>query len=219
MIIVSRSSNKKLYAKSEELIKLDVKKIQSTSYLGGQDKALKYLLHLFDYDVDWVINIDEDAFVFDSQRILNLIQYMKDNHYDYCGLPDGGIVNERKHNPIVPNAFFNIFNVKNIKIDRNEIYQTKFSNDLTQYIPSILKTDVYQWNTREQYYCLFFWLIKRYKCLFLNGYEHTDGMSTILQDHEGNDFLIHTWCARTYGVEAGQTERINLAYEWVKTKC
>jgi len=214
MIIVSRSENKILHTKSKEINSSNIERVRG-KFGGGQDAALKYLLNLFNFNDDWVINIDDDAFVFDSQRILNLIEFMHENNYDYCGMPDGGIVNERRHNPIVPNAFFNIINVKNIKINRNEIYQTKFTDDLKQYIPSILKPDIlYQWNTREQYYCLFFWLIKRYKCLFLNAYEHVDGMSTILQDHEGNDFLIHTWCARTYGVEPRQTERINQAYEW-----
>jgi len=218
IILVTRSANSTLYLKSlDTTSSFPYERIREKHFKGGQEAALRYLLNLFEYDVDWVVNIDEDAFVFDPDRILKLIEYMDQFGYDFCGMPDGGVTRERKHNPIIPNAFFNIFRVSKIKINRSTILKQDFRNDLFKFLPEKLIKEGfdYTWNVKEKYYCLFFWLLRvGYKCLYLNGYDHSDGISTILQDHEGQDFLIHTWCARTYEVEVGQNQRIDEAYHY-----
>ena len=218
IVLVTRSVNPTLYLKSYETTKnLPYERIREKHFKGGQDVALRYLISLFKYNVDWVVNIDEDAFVFNTDRIVKLIDYMDKEGYVFCGMPDGGVVRERQHNPIIPNAFFNIFNVKRVQINLKAIYKQEFKNDLCEFLPRELMKDglLYEWDFREKYYCLFFWLLRMgYKRLYLNGYEHSDGISTILQDHEGIDFLIHTWCARTYEIESGQTQRINKAFDY-----
>ena len=64
---------------------------------------------------DWVINIDEDFFVFDEEKIISLLKHMIKNEIDYCGVSDGGQVRHRTGSPLVVNPFFNIFNTKKIR--------------------------------------------------------------------------------------------------------
>lgn len=74
-----------------------------------------YFYKIMNSGVDYVINIDEDAFLIDRDAFLSLLKYCIEMDYDNCGFPDGGVLPIRKHNPLVTNAFFNIINVKKIK--------------------------------------------------------------------------------------------------------
>jgi hypothetical protein len=110
--VVTRSINHSLYRLSQSTIDLPFKsvRLQDTSANG-------YLYELLNMDLDYIINIDEDAFVFNNQRLLQLLEYCIINDIDACGFPDGGVLPIRTHNPLVLNPFFNIFNIKKLKKD------------------------------------------------------------------------------------------------------
>jgi hypothetical protein len=74
-----------------------------------------YLYKLLNIDASWVINIDEDAFILSNNELLNLLDFMQKNEYDFCGMPDGGVVPIRGANPVAMNPYFNIFNIKKIR--------------------------------------------------------------------------------------------------------
>jgi len=176
---------------------------------------------------DWVINLDEDCFIYDSDKLMNLIKYMDDNDYHICGISDGGVNKCRFHNPVAFNPFFNIIDVRKTssisncnpgkESDDREI--GTFSDDLKKFTPFHLlkypyKYDNFQW----QYYPLFFHMLRNnVNFLYLDCEEFGDGFSTIVKDHNGDPFLIHSWYARTYNSNSkveNHTNRINTVYDF-----
>lgn len=165
-------------------------------------EADEYFYKLVTLDADWVINLDEDAFVTNPMRIYNLIQYMEDHDYVCAGMPDGGVCHHRFHNPLVQNAFFNIINISAIKktfcpIEAKPLihvkeYETQFPEQLMQH--------AYAFDNFEPYYPFFFWLLKHnFKMLYLDAIDWSrDETSTVLLDHTNKPFLIHCWYSRVF---------------------
>jgi len=121
--IVTRTYGEELHKYCKAFINLPYEIIPFKGL--GNDQYLKKILSL---DVDFVINIDEDCFIYDSNEILSLMQYMIDNNYDYCGVPDGGIYEIRRGSPIVMNPFFNIFDLRKI---RPKLLDAKIGNAIS----------------------------------------------------------------------------------------
>ena len=177
-----------------------------------------YLYHnLLDNDADFVINIDEDAFILDNNKLKKLLDYVIENEYINCGMPDGGVVDIRKHNPLVTNPFFNILNVKEIRkqFDVKEILKNFSSHnmDFEKYAPLHLLKNKFAYDYYEPYNPFFVWLTVNFKTLFLNAEVHQDGISTILKNHENESFLLHSWYSRFYGVDEVHTQRIKNLYK------
>lgn len=214
ILIFTRSMNIKLFELSSNSITLPFKHIRM-KHTG----ALGYFYDMLKYDCDYAINIDEDAFVFDNERLNALLKYFISNDYVNCGFPDGGVLNVRHENPIVTNPFFNILNIKKIKenIDYEQIEHFDFKKfDYEKFVPKHLLTgSEYRFSYNpDPFYPFFLWLNINFKCLYLNGvtYDNNDGYTTILQDNEGSPFLYHTWFSRFYEVNAIHTQRINNVY-------
>jgi len=180
-------------------------------------------------DTKYAINVDEDAFVFNVDAMLDLVSYMDKHDFGFCGVPDGGVIHHREHNPIAPNPFFNIFNcdlLKNfppIVVPKEDDDKLKgiFDPQLIVHEPTTLFKDGVDWkydNFQWQYYHLFFnWLLRGIKPLYLDIDIGDDGISTIVKNHKGVPFLEHTWFARHYydGFIDGVNHfnRINSIYE------
>lgn len=107
VIMTTRSMNDTLYDWSQALITLPYKRKKLTG-LNDWWHARDYRYLIFEFDVDGIINMDEDCFVFDNGRLAGLLAYMRENGYDFCGVPDGGACVHRFHNPVVTNPFFNL---------------------------------------------------------------------------------------------------------------
>ena len=210
IIVATRSMSDRLYKLSQLMLDLPFQSVQfkNTSADG-------YIYELINLDVDYVINIDEDAFVFDNEAILILLKHCIENDYYACGLPDGGVITTRQHNPLVLNPFFNIFNIRILK---NEFHNYKIENyivhrkEFEKYTPyHLMKTKYTYDNMFEPFYPFFVWLSQSGKILYLNAENHKDKISTLLKNHEAKPFLIHTWYARRYGNDILHTLRINKA--------
>ena len=103
--------NDVLYHKSMALCPLPYEKVQlkNTSAEG-------YLYQVIaDTEADWVINIDEDAFVTNVDALVSLLDFCMGNGYVNCGMPDGGVVHLRDGNPLVTNPYLNILNTKALR--------------------------------------------------------------------------------------------------------
>jgi len=206
--IYTRSMNDILYKKAMSFLDLPYPKVR---LLGTS--ADGYLLDMImDDEADIVINIDEDAFVYDTTILVNLVQYVIENGYANCGMPDGGVVHLRHFNPLVTNPFFNIFNTKLLRTKINEYNEQDYNVHKDSFIeksPIEMLKGVYEYVYFEPYYPLLIWINQNFKTLYLNATTHKDGLTTILDDNNAKPFLMHTWFSRSYGSDVKQTFRIN----------
>jgi len=192
-----------LYQFSSKLVNLPYKKKRLTKWSNT------YTTDLLNIKADWVIHIDEDSFMFDSSRIEPLLMYMEENGYVCAGMPDGGVLDIRFHNPVACNAFFLVLHRKAIVKHMNDIEEIKnfrWHEEYREFTPAIVKEKdrKYEYCECESFYGLYFWLCSlRLPILYMDAeewigeYERT---SCLLKDHTGVPFLLHTWYSHRYRV-------------------
>jgi hypothetical protein len=208
--IFTRSMNYSLFKLSDNTISLPFKHYRLT-YTTAQG----YLDRILEYDIDYAINIDEDAFVVDNAALLELLEYCIQEKIVNCGVRDGGVLPIRYGNPLVTNPFFNIFDVKTIAKDYSQSRVADYLKkeiDYDKLIPNNLSCKYEISNNYEPFYPFFLWLNTNYKVLYLEGKQHKDNYSTILYNHKGQQMLFHSWFSRAYGIDKFHTNRINDLY-------
>ena len=213
--IYTRSMNRVLYHKAMALCTLPYKKER----LVGTT-ADGYLMQIIeDTEADWAINIDEDAFISDIEALKRLLEHCIDRGYDNCGMPDGGVVHLRDGNPLVTNPYFNIFNTKSLRDKISTLDLTERPQEERFAQRDLLVDDHNFQNVGEEpYYPLLIWMGNHCKTLYLKATTHADGESTVLCNHLGEPFLIHTWYSRCYNNDRFHTRRINRAFREACTK-
>ena len=208
--IYTRSMNGVLYRKAMALCRLPYPKVRLLHTTA--DGYLRQLLA--DSSTDWVINIDEDAFVCDMQALEKLIAYCIDNGYDNCGMPDGGVVHLRDGNPLVTNPYFNIMHTATLRRHIDHM-QPAEPPDPSRFDKPELLVGAYDFHATnvEPYYPLFILMANRCRTLWLTATNHHDGESTVLCNHLGEPFLIHTWYSRFYNRDQFHSRRIDRAFK------
>lgn len=208
--IYTRSANIELYRYSQGLIDLPYKRVR----LYGTTADGYFYQMLEDKECDWVVNVDEDAFVMDNVALQSLLDYVIENDIVCCGMHDGGVLPIRFCNPIILNPFFNIINLKTIreKFNREEIEHFDYAaheEELKMLLPDYLKDyEGLKYADYEPYYHFFFWLAQNFKLMYLEVEEHKDGCTTIVYNQEHKPILLHTWWSREYGKDETHTPRI-----------
>lgn len=99
---------------------------------------------------DWVIFLDVDVFCLDDNKLLDLLQYMSDNEYDYSGLIDGGTAYSTRKNPLCINACFMVFNLEKFK-DRSDYTKIAYNESINckNYYDRVPWTMIKRKNTRK----------------------------------------------------------------------
>ena len=211
--IFTRSFSPELYTYSRGLFHEEIPIVRLTD----QTADGYFFTMLEDECCDIAINIDEDAFITDWDPILELAAYVANNNIVNAAAPDAGPGCPRKHNPIVTNPFFNILNLKLIRtkyISPKEIqkfsYEAHREELVAKFPKSLLEMLEYDLDCIdfEPYYPFFFWLAYHFETLYLPAVRHSDGYSTILYDHQGRPFCLHSWFARKFKVQKFHTQRI-----------
>jgi hypothetical protein len=202
LAIATRSMNDLLYQASGELLGLeDAATFQSFRRfrIMGTD-SLGYFRELLRLDADWVVNLDEDAFVLHPDRLIELIRHMEAGGYAVCGLPDGGVVPIRRHNPAACNAFFNVFDLRRVRRvwERwDRVIAATHKPEYESRIADFARRSTFTFDHFERYYGAFFALLDAgEKFLYLDADEWQDGVSTLLKDAEGRPLLLHCWYTR-----------------------
>jgi GT2 family glycosyltransferase/2-polyprenyl-3-methyl-5-hydroxy-6-metoxy-1,4-benzoquinol methylase/tetratricopeptide (TPR) repeat protein len=199
IVLATRNGNEDLFELSDEFTQsIGVRRLAITTKDPNE-----YLLSLFDVDAEWVVNIDEDAFLWQPERLEQLIRHMAENGIVCAGMPDGGIVSIRRHNPVACNIFFNVFHLPSLHTLRDrdpKIFEAIFEEHFRKFVPTFAMRTPVCFDHFEPYYGLFFWLHHHgAKILYLNAVETPgDPISTDLFDHDGNPFLTHCWYAREF---------------------
>jgi hypothetical protein len=212
---VTRSMNDQLYDMMLSLCPPDWRFIKVSN-----STAFGYIDYLFTekFDGKWVLNLDEDCFLVDYQKVYSLIEFLEKNDYDYCGVQDGGSIPVRIHNPIVSNPFFNLFNVEKISALDKDYYHTRYD---VEEMRKKYSDHVRFWHTRyefddfEPFYSEFFWLLdKGLKPFFNNAIPYDKekyfvfapigrvipyyNSPTMILDHRDSPMALHTWHSRFY---------------------
>lgn len=182
-------------------------------------------------DTDWLIYLDEDCFITDTGAMMDLLQYQIDNDYHCSGVPDGGVISHRFHNPISIIAFFAIINIREIrkKYNSEEVNNMRYGSDLDQFIPHHLINpnrphhDKFTRTIHPSYhpygisyddfeptYKPFFWMLRNgFNMLYLDAYDYPDDdWTTVIKNHKGIDFGYHTWFARDWECDPTNKQRI-----------
>lgn len=210
--VVARTYGGELY--NESLKFLEELPLPFYAYTGWD--AQGYLHAICSLEYDFVINVDEDAYVYDLQAMLDLIPFMAKEGYQYCGMPDGGVTQTRSDNPIVQNAFFNIFDLRAIRPKLpgiRRIEKQQFQEEWKDEFPQELLREEYNWQGQDLYYPFGFWLFANFKPLYLDAENwQEDPICSVLKNHEGKSFVLHTWYSRAYiKNEEPHVERIQYA--------
>jgi hypothetical protein len=179
----------------------------------------EYLIKNFD-GADWIIYIDEDCFITNKQALLDLLYHQIRHNLGFSGMPDGGVIAHRIHNPVSINAFFSIINLKKFKQALGELSTySYYGEDLKKYTPYHLIKKNYADSTKtervikegytpygisydnfEPYYSVFFSALRKgINPLYLDAYDYEgDDFTTVLKNHLGVDFAHHSWFSRSW---------------------
>jgi hypothetical protein len=212
LIVVSYSQEKRLGDAALGLIDIPCQKLLLRDWT-----PTGYLTRLLELPGDWVVHIDEDCFVTAPSRILDIIDHMRENNFVCCGMPDGGVVKTRRHNPVACNPFFLVLNVAELREvvaedpDINAaIWDESYQGRVAPFVG--VRGNRYLFDEFEPYYPLFFWLCRNDKrILYLDAREwalEPEGQSTELLDHCGAPLAVHTWYARQYKVPRPSAARL-----------
>lgn len=218
MIVYTRSLSSELYGKMKEFIPDDIHCVQVPGFNRSEDCS-NYLHYIITNSPDeWVINVDEDCFIYNWQGVLDLIETMKNSGSAYCGMPDGGICSTRARSWIAMNPFFNIFNVNQI-IDkytsREEIDKTVVSKVILDIKPDFILGE-YDNTKISPFNGIFNWLFTNFIPTYLLADNHEDGISTILKGMTIEPFALHSWYSREYNNDPLQKKRIDNLYKEAK---
>ena len=192
-------------------------------------------------DWDYLIYTDEDNFIVDWDEVQRTFEAFIEGGYGFAGMPDGGVISHRFHNPVAINPFMAFFDVRQVRAALQSTAETsdRFAPDLVGHWPGqLLRT----WDGKishprvqvvvdegyvpygtalddfEPYYSLWFRLLRGgLQPLYLDARDapemDDDGCCTALLGSGGRVMSYHSWFARSYGHDLDQTARINKVME------
>jgi hypothetical protein len=203
MAVATRSQNDTLFRLSGELLEWGRAGLEPASVpryrLTGTD-SLGYFHELLGIDADWIVNLDDDAFLLDPGRLLGLVRHMAESGYAACGMPDGGTVRMRHHHPAACNAFFNVFDMRRVRPIWQEWGRVCAAGPQLEYdraVADFARRGTFTLDHFERYYGVFFSLLDAgERILYLDAEEWQDGVSTLLKDTDGRPLILHGWYSR-----------------------
>jgi hypothetical protein len=223
-VIATRSLHEELYRLSDEFLDFGrseparLRPRERYRFVGTD--AAGYLRELAQLDADWVINLDEDAFVADPQGIVSLLEHMEREGYAACGMPDGGVVPIRRHHPLACNTFLNIFDLRRVRAawrDWGRVIHTNPPSEEVYGIPEIARRTAWAFDRFEPYYGAFFSLLEaKEKILYLDAETWDDGVSTLLKGPDGRPLLIHCWYSRQWKADPDTRHRFARVIEFLR---
>jgi hypothetical protein len=165
------------------------------------------------HKADIVIQMDEDCFLMHPEKIIPMAKYMVKNSIAYAGMREIDS-NIRKDVQGIKDYYINSFFMM---IQPSCIGEIITPQELLNFEPSDGK-----W--LEPYWNIIGYMHQRgFKCEYFPVKTHTDGISTVLCDFQGNPFAIHTWfarlwdCSESLAIEEGvpnNRQRIEDAYKF-----
>lgn len=210
----TRSFSLELYRRASDLFQ--VKGIPAVRLTDQTADGYFYTM-MADTTCDVAINVDEDAFIYDLEAVLDLAEYVLEQGYVNAGPPDCGPGCPRHGNPIVTNPFFNVFDLEKMRscwpggrVVRRLRYDDVKAQIVERFDCPWPMTDTdFDIPDCEPYYNFFFWTACHFRTLYLPTVRHADGLSTILFTPDGRRLCAHSWFSRRYRIVPEHTERIS----------
>ena len=188
-VIVTRHSDVTLYGKCAAFLahipypRIVIKNPRPDEYM---DRILG-LTERNDFEsYDWIINVDDDAFLWNPARLWALMAHMERTGHHYCGMSDGLTLTPREWgNPASMNPFFNVFHMSAI---REQVGESSLIDALQTKIPWTSLECNLRWPGSappthqdlarlpfhlEPFYPHFFKLLQMCKPLYLRGESYT----------------------------------------------
>jgi glycosyltransferase involved in cell wall biosynthesis/Flp pilus assembly protein TadD len=220
LVVATRSMNDLLYRLSGDLLRLDGAGVAWERHRFTGTDNFGYFRELLRLDADWVINLDEDAFVLDPGRLLGLVRALEAGGYAACGMPDGGVVPIRRHNPAACNAFFNVFDLRRVRPvwqDWPRVVTATHRPEYERHVAPFARRSVFAFDHFERYYGAFFALLAAgERLLYLDAEEWRDGVSTLLKDAAGEPLLLHCWYTRHWDASYHTRQRYRAAVDYAR---
>ncbi len=202
--IVSNTQHDALYTQSKsfyEMLPFECIAVSGKNGMYSQpffDHVIKNLT-----DTDWMIYIDEDCFITDVGAMLELLFYQIRHNLGFSGMPDGGVISHRFHNPVSINAFFTIVNLKQLRQNYSSFNgRSNYSADLEKFTPRHLIKDTKKvsYDNFEPYYTTFFYALRKGMApLYLDAEDtELDEYTTALKNYQGKIFAYHSWYSRSW---------------------
>lgn len=212
MQLFSRSNNRILFSMMKSLVPPDIKCISVEGFDNWLQSA-DYLYYVIGAGNGMVINCDIDCFVYDWEKVYELIEEMKQGGYTHLGAHDGGDIQGRSRSWATMNPFFNIFNtneIRNLKGIRKwtEVARAEFKPEWEKDRPDYLRLN-YNHVNDEPFHGFFYWLYDVGKPYFIKTTLHSDDIST------DTGFALHSWYSRLFDTPT-QHKRIVDLYEQAK---
>lgn len=164
--------------------------------------ALWYLVHIITTaDCDYVVNVDEDCFIYDWPKVEQLIEQMARDEVAYIGMPDClEYCQHRNNSEYVMNPFFNVFHVEQCR---------KAVQNMVLYDLLVFNTSC---NFHEPFNNFFIQLFNSVPAGSIKTFPHYDEITT------DTGFALHSWYSREYGNLDEVTERIDAVYKEAKNR-
>jgi hypothetical protein len=224
IVFATRSMNDSLFSVCHELLALEQLRQRyglnvRHQRITGAD-SVGYFRDLLNLDADWVVNLDEDVFAVEPEGIIELIPYMQENGFAACGVPDGGVITIRQHNPVACNAFFNVMDVRRVRgawHHWEQVVASKHRPEFEQTVPDFAKRTPFAFDHFEPYYGVFFALLDAgERILYLHAEEWQDGMTTLVKSISGEPLLLHGWYSRTWDTNPDTQSRYRIAVDFAR---
>lgn len=192
-------------------------------------------------EFDYLVYSAEDNLIVDWPELRSTLSAFIEGGYGFAGMPDGGVISHRFHNPVAINPFLSFFDLRRVRevlADETDV-SDRFGLDLVGHWPGHL---VRTWDGMrshprvnvvleegsvpygialddfEPYYTLWFRLLRAgLRPLYLAARDapemDDDGCCTAILGTSGRVVSYHTWFARAYHHDLEQTIRINTVFE------
>lgn len=226
LVVVTRAMHEPLCDMQMEFLPSETKTIHLYGF-NGREAVIPFLLNAFSIgaEFDWLLLLDEDAFLFPGSALYSSIDIMQRDGYACAGMLDGGVFKGRAESPLVLNSFFCLFNMRVLGrfCVKAALEQGEFSVDMIDPLQIAGLLLPFRFCTRrhghyyEPYYRLFYALRKDgHKFLTLSvGSCPIDPEAVILNAPTGENLVVHAWYGREFRERQSRFEHLR---DWVRAQ-
>lgn len=237
------SASPALFAASRDFSARLFPDIYSVDGTGGTYGAAAFRAMFADprlAEYDYLIYTDEDDFIVDWPALQQTMSAFIEGGYGFAGMPDGGVISHRFHNPIAINPFLALFDLRAVREALHGVSELdgQFGPDLIGHWPGglvrawkgeahprvqrVLEEGYLPYGASldmfEPHYSLWFHLLRRgLRPLCLDARDapemDDDGCCTALLGIDGTVMAYHSWFGRAYGRDRAETMRINKVHQ------